>query len=102
MLRHAQVFIAVANSLKAQQEPTRSRPHHLGNVFGSRAQIARRECSLTRSHHGLVEVVKVARGQTSPSLLGNRVSMCAHGRYINLGAESSSFVLGHAGADIPT
>ena len=30
-----------------------------------------------------------------------RGSICAHGRYINLGAEFSSFVLGHAGADIP-
>jgi hypothetical protein len=62
MLRYTEVFIAVANSLKAKQEPPRSRPYHLGHVFGSRAEIARRECSLTCSIHRFVEIVKVACG----------------------------------------
>jgi len=62
MLRHAQVFIAVANPLKAEQEPPRSCPHILGNVFRSRTQIAGRECPLPCSHHRFIKIVKVARG----------------------------------------
>ena len=52
MLRYTEVFIAVANSLEAEEEPPRSRPHHLDNVFGSRAQIARRESSLDTPSSG--------------------------------------------------
>ena len=100
MLRYTEVFIAVANSLEAEEEPPRSRPHHLDNVFGSRAQIARRESSLTRSYHGFVEIVKVARGQASPRLLGNRGSICAHGCHIYMGAEFGNFLICHAGTDI--
>ena len=44
MLRDTKMFIAVANSLKAEQEPPWPWPHVFGDVFGSRAQIARREC----------------------------------------------------------
>jgi hypothetical protein len=100
MLRYTEVFIAVANSLEAEEEPSRARPHHLDNVFGSRTQIARRESSVTRSYHGFVEIVKVARGQASPRLLGNRGSICAHGRHIYMGAEFGNFLIGHAGTDI--
>src|ERR1700694_2496664 len=100
MLRYTEVFIAVANSLEAQEEPPRSCPHHLDNVFGSRAQVARRESSLTRSYHGFVEIVKVARGQASPRFLGHRGSIGAPRRHIYMGAEFGDFLIGHAGTDI--
>jgi hypothetical protein len=100
MFRYTEVLVAVANALEAEEEPPRSRPHHLDDVFGSRAQIARRESSLARACHGLVEIVKVARGQASPRLLGNRGSICAHRRHIYMGAEFGHFLVGHASTDI--
>jgi len=62
MLRDTEVFIAMSDPLKAEQEPPWSYPHVLGDVFGSRAQVTRRKRTLTSSNHRFVKILEVLRG----------------------------------------
>ena len=100
MLRYAEVFIAVANSLEAEQEPPWPDRHVLGHVFGPGPQIARRQGTLTGSRHWFVKVVEVACRQANPRFLCHGGSIRTHGGHINLGAELSNFRVRHTGPDV--
>jgi hypothetical protein len=62
MLRLTEVFITMADSFKAEQEPPWSYPHVLRDIFGSRAQSTRRKRTLTRANHRFVKILEVLRG----------------------------------------
>ena len=100
MLRQSQMLIAVADSLRAKQEPTRSGPHHIDDVFGARAQSVRCEGSIARSDNGLVEVVEIARREASPRLVSNGGSIRTYGCHIDLGTELNDLFVTHARADV--